>query len=91
MGKVATCAEDTEPTSVPPSDDSDTEWKDEMDDAGACPLGIAMPSLPTGAYVSTLSESDFLRGGMGGRDGLGTLGLRGKEDEEELDADRSDP
>lgn len=50
MGNVARCEDDTDPTSVPPSDDKDTEWNDDMDDAGACPeRGIAMPSLPGGA------------------------------------------
>lgn len=51
MGYVATKF-DIEPgvvQSVPPSDDSDTEWKDEIEDAGTCPaLGVAVPSK--GAY-----------------------------------------
>lgn len=38
---------------VPPSDDRDTEWKDDTDDVGACPLREASDrlSLDQGGYV----------------------------------------
>ena len=42
--------------------------------------------------MSTLRESDFLRGGgTGGRDELGPLGLRAKEEEEEFETDFNEP
>lgn len=34
--------------SVPPSDERDTEWKDEMEDAGAWREGMLIPSLDSG-------------------------------------------
>ena len=41
--------------SVPPSDDSDTDWNEEMEEAWVCPPpapreGIEMPILPWGGY-----------------------------------------
>lgn len=82
--------------SVPPSDESDTEWNEEMDDAGTClepfllPGGIVMPSFDSGGYAwSTVSESDFLRAGSGGTGSgvAGMFGLRTRDEVDELDTD----
>lgn len=42
--------------SVPPSEESDTEWKDDMDDAGTCPEpfpldGMLIPNFDKGGYA----------------------------------------
>lgn len=79
--------------SVPPSEDSDTEWKEDIEDAGTCPEplpldGMLIPSLDKGGYAwSTVNESDFLRCGRGGtgRGADGVDGLRASEEVEELD------
>lgn len=49
-GNVATWFE-SEPGvvgSVPPSEESDTEWNEEMEEAGACREGMAIPSFDSG-------------------------------------------
>lgn len=64
--------------SVPPSEESETEWNEDIEEAGTWPEpfpprdGIDIPSFEAGVYaLSTVRESDFLRGpgGRGGYEG----------------------
>ena len=78
---------------MPPSDDRETEWNDEMEEACACPgaaprEGIAMPSFASGGYEwSTVRESDFLRICGWGSGGGGAAGLRCNDELDELDTE----
>lgn len=66
-----------------------------MDDAGTCPEpfaldGIFMPNFDQGVYAwSTVNESDFFRCGRGGAGSgaEGVLGLRARDDVEELEGE----
>lgn len=55
---------------MPPSEDNDTEWKDDIDDAGACPGPLLEPSAvcDNGGYVWCSTESESER--LGGRSAL---------------------
>ena len=75
--------------SVPPSEERETEWNDEMDVAGTWPpRGVEVPRRDGGKYGwSTVSESDFFRVGCMGRGRGNVVGLRGNDEEDELETE----
>lgn len=80
---------------MPPSDDNDTEWKEEIEEACAWPgpgppprEGMEMPSLAMGGYEwSTVKESDFWRICGGGRGTECAFGLRCNDELDELETE----
>lgn len=67
---------------MPPSEERETEWNEEIEEAGAWREGELTPSLDSGGYVwSTVSESDLE--GVG----IGWLGLRVREEVDEFDGE----
>lgn len=83
-GRVAREGDEGE-RSFPPSEESETEWKEEIDDAGACPERVGARPMVRPRVGVRVAGDDTGCSARGGRAGGGLMGLRGTEEDVVVD------